>query len=361
MELINDIDFSTFPITRYQGSKRKILPWIYETLKDYEFETVLDACGGSGCVSYLFKKMNKTVTYNDVLKFNHYIGKALIENSKTIMTDDDIKNLLTESPSVIYDNTIQKNFKGIYYLTHENRWLDKIANNILQMNHYHGKELEYKKAIAFYSLFQASLIKRPFNLFHRNNLSLRVADVERTFGNKTTWDRSFNFYIKKFIKEVNESIFDNGKKCIAINKSIIDIEPNFDLVYIDSPYLVKTGNNETSNYLKCYHFLEGIVNYPDWEDMIDYDSSNLRLKCTNDNIFDLHNIHKTFELLLEKFEKSTIVISYKKGGVPSVEFLIKIMKRHKKNVITRSQHYKYALNKQNGDAKKNREVLIIGS
>ena len=37
------IDFTKFPTTRYQGSKRKILPWIYKNLKDLEFDTALDA------------------------------------------------------------------------------------------------------------------------------------------------------------------------------------------------------------------------------------------------------------------------------------------------------------------------------
>ena len=33
------------PTTRYQGSKRKILPWLYECMKGYEFHSVLDAFG----------------------------------------------------------------------------------------------------------------------------------------------------------------------------------------------------------------------------------------------------------------------------------------------------------------------------
>ncbi len=71
-----------------------MLPWIYENLKDIRFDTVLDGCGGSASVSYLFKKMNKSVTYNDNLKFNHIIGKALIENQAETFTSEDITNLL---------------------------------------------------------------------------------------------------------------------------------------------------------------------------------------------------------------------------------------------------------------------------
>ena len=48
-------EIGNIPSTRYQGSKRKILPWIYDCIKDVEFNTVLDAFGGSGMVSCLFK------------------------------------------------------------------------------------------------------------------------------------------------------------------------------------------------------------------------------------------------------------------------------------------------------------------
>lgn len=68
------------PTTRYQGSKRKILPWLYECIKGYEFHTVLDAFGGSGMVSCLLKRMGKRVTYNDVLRFNQMIGATQVPN-----------------------------------------------------------------------------------------------------------------------------------------------------------------------------------------------------------------------------------------------------------------------------------------
>lgn len=355
-----DTEFYCFPSTRYQGSKRKLLPWIYEVIKNLEFETVLDVFGGSASVSYLLKRMNKTVTYNDIMKFNYYTGKALIENSKALLTNEDRVTLLNDGS--FNSKIIQRNFKDVYFLDSENKWLDKVSNNILNMNHYVGSVLEYKRAIAYHSLFQASLIKRPFNLFHRKNLSLRTNDVERSFGNKTTWDHTFNKLFKQFIEETNSFVFDTNKRCRSINKSVFDIdEVGYDLVYLDPPYLSKDGSNETSNYFKCYHFLEGVANYEEWESMIDFDTINLRFKDDFvTNYFEPKKIHETFERIIEKFQDSIIVLSYKKGGMPSIDFLIKLMRKYKTVVYTKSQHYKYALNRQNDDTKKNREVLIIG-
>jgi adenine-specific DNA-methyltransferase len=80
----------------------------------------------------------------------------------------------------------------------------------------------------------------------------------------------------------------------------------------------------------------------------------------NDKYFNKKNVYESFELLIAKFQGSKIVISYKKGGMPSIDYIVNLMKRYKRNVYTRSQHYNYALNRQNGKGKKNREVLIIG-
>lgn len=359
---MKEINLNEFPSTRYQGSKRKILPWIYSVVKDLNFDTALDAFGGSSSVSYLFKKMNKSVTFNDSLLFNYHVGKALIENSKVKLEREDLSNLMKKQEHVAYHKFIQQTFSDFYYLDSENAWLDKVVCNIYQMNHYRGSTLEYKKSLAYYALFQASLIKRPFNLFHRKNLYIRTSDVERNFGNKSTWDRSFHQYLKKFATEANSLVFNSSKTCNALNQSAFDVAPDgYDLVYLDPPYLRENVTNESSNYFNCYHFLEGISQYENWHSLIDYNTVNLRLMApVGKDEFSLNNIYETYEKLIYRYRKSIIVLSYKKGGIPSINFLVNLMKKIKGNVFTRSMHYQYALNHQNGDAKYNREVLIVG-
>ena len=69
-----------FPSTRYQGSKHRFIGWIWDCISSLDFDTVLDAFGGTGCFAYAAKTHGKTVHYNDILSFNAIIGKALIEN-----------------------------------------------------------------------------------------------------------------------------------------------------------------------------------------------------------------------------------------------------------------------------------------
>ena len=48
-----------FPTTRYQGSKRRLVPWCFEIINNIKFESVLDGFGSTASMSYLFKLMGK--------------------------------------------------------------------------------------------------------------------------------------------------------------------------------------------------------------------------------------------------------------------------------------------------------------
>ena len=166
-----------FPSTRYQGSKAKFVDWIWYCIKDLKFNTVLDAFGGTGCVSYKFKQEGKQVVYNDILNFNNVIGTALIENNDVLLSDNDIEKIINPQQGIEYPTFIFDTFKDIYFTDEENKWLDIVVTNINNMSN------DYQKAIAKFALFQSCIIKRPYNLFHRKNLYVRLKDVERSFGN----------------------------------------------------------------------------------------------------------------------------------------------------------------------------------
>lgn len=351
LEKIQDIDNRAFPKTRYQGSKRKLLNWIKSAVEQPEFETVLDAFGGTGAVSYLFKNMGKRVTYNDLLRFNHYIGIALIENDDVVLTDSEVDVLLTPRSSINYPSFIFDTFEDIYFTNEENRWLDLVATNINQLeNEGAGR---FKKAIAYFALFQAATIKRPFNLFHRKNLYIRTADVERNFGNKTTWDKPFEEHFRGFVQEANESIFSNGRSNMAINHDAFDVPGDFDLVYIDTPYISAKGTGV--DYFDFYHFLEGLTDYDNWSKRINYKTKHRKLKHDRSIWVDKKRIHGAFDKLFDKYQDSILVVSYRDPGIPSSDELIDLLKSYKGDVVkVNKMDYKYVLS--NG---KTQELLLI--
>lgn len=360
MDIIEKIN--TIQSTRYQGSKRKMLPWLYDCIKDIEFDTVLDAFGGSAMVSCLFKHMGKKVTYNDIFRFNQLIGESIIENNDVFLTDDDVNYIL--QPRIVNNTFISDTFHDIYYLNAENQWLDMIIQGIESLSDlYASNKLRFKKAIAYNALFQSCMVKRPYNLFHRKNLNMRLRDVERHFGNKTTWEKSFPTHFFTFIHEINNSIFKSEQRCRATCCDVFSIKNiKYDAVYLDPPYIKSKGeSNESSDYLKCYHFLEGIANYPVWSKIIDYNSLNKRIeKSYAPNYFTSEDALNTFNNLLEKFRNSIIILSYKYGGTPTIDELSEMILRYKSQLIIHDKHYNYALNKKNGNASLNREYLLIG-
>lgn len=173
------------PSTRYQGSKLKLCSWIWDQIKHLRFHSVLDVFGGTGSVSYHLKSNGKAVTYNDSLRFNYLIATALIANNKTKLLGPEVDELLRPDPHVRYENLIASTFDDVYFTSEENVWLDVVTQNIALISS------RYKKALAYFALFQSCIVKRPYNLFHRKNLYMRTAKVKRTFHNKNKWDAPF--------------------------------------------------------------------------------------------------------------------------------------------------------------------------
>ncbi|MBI1825003.1 MAG: DNA adenine methylase, partial [Planctomycetes bacterium] len=294
-------NLDSFPTTRYQGSKRKLAAWIVESVADLEFETVLDAFGGTGAVAYAFKRAGKAVTYNDILAFNHQIGTALIENVDATLSNADIESIGSRRPGVENDNFIERTFDGIYFTREENRWLDVAVANIRAI------ECRFRRAIGWYALFQASLIKRPYNLFHRGNLYMRTADVSRGFGNKASWDRSFGEHFQAFANEANRAVFAGPHPCRATCQDVLAIEGEFDLIYIDPPYVNQKGIGV--DYREFYHFLEGMVMGTEWAASVDVGYKHLPLRRLNQPWCDARRITRLFAQLFERFRNSILVVS----------------------------------------------------
>ncbi len=339
-----------FPSTRYQGSKAKLVDWIWTQMSDLDFNTCLDAFGGTGVVAYRLKQAGKQVTYNDALRFNYYFGLALIENKQIYLDPVEVDWLLQEQPEFTYPRLIQDNFQDIYFTEEENAWLDQTITNIRQLTD------PYKFALAFFALCQACIIKRPYNLFHRRNLYIRLAEVERSFGNKTTWDRPFEEWFRDFINEANWAVFDNSQHNRALNLDALDVPGEFELVYIDTPYLSKSG--VAVDYLDFYHFLEGLTMYDEWEQYIDHDSKHRRLQLQPSEWTDKKLIHAAFDRLFQRYQNSILVVSYRSDGIPSEDELISLLKTYKSQVrVEYFGSYKYVLS-TNTDAQ---ELLLIGT
>jgi len=339
------------PSTRYYGSKLKLLEWIWSYLHTLEFRTALDVFGGSACVAHMLKRRGKQVTCNDLLRSSYLSALALVENNDRRLNPATVDRLLRRHPRRRYGDFIQRTFRDIYFLDTENRWLDVVCQNIAAMRN------RFAAALAYHALFQSAIAKRPYNLFHRRNLYMRTADVKRSFGNKTTWDRPFAEHFRAFAAEANAAVFDSGIPCRAINCDALEIDGAYDLVYIDPPYI--SSRRVGVDYLGYYHFLEGLSDYAHWPERVDYASKHRRLRRVRSPWTAPDQVHAALDRLLERFADSTLVMSYRSDGIPTPDELVSAMKRIKPRVRLHEldRRYQYVLSTNT----RSTEMLLIGT
>lgn len=159
---------ANFPGTRYMGSKYKLLPFLWDSIKDLEFKSALDAFSGSGCVSYMLKQKGIKVYSNDFMAFSANITKSIVENSKTKIKEEDIKQLLATNENA--GKFILTTFKGLYFSDEDNMFLDNLVANIKLMDD------SYKKSIAYAAITRACMKKRPRGISHTREKDMTMEE-----------------------------------------------------------------------------------------------------------------------------------------------------------------------------------------
>jgi adenine-specific DNA methylase len=339
-----------FPRTRYLGSKRKLLPALHAVFSGLEFDTALDPFCGTGCVAYLLKVMGKRVTAGDALESNVVSARALVANDGEILGDR-LEALLRDLPAPgPPPGMVERVFDEIFFERDENRFIDQVRARIDGL---HG----FGRDLALHALFQACLAKRPYNLFHRANLSMRRRDVCRSFGNKATWDRPFPEHMRAIAREADTAVFDSGSPCEARAGDALAMEPGaFDLVYLDPPYVSARGAGV--DYLDFYHFLEGLCRPEGWEARILHRYRHKPSRGRGESPWsDPGRIAGVFEEAISRFAGSRLVVSYRSDGVPSIEDIAGWMRRAGKVVrVIDAGTYVYALSRN----RRSREIIVTG-
>tara|TARA_B100001027_G_C16265649_1_gene331915 strand:+ start:1027 stop:2058 length:1032 start_codon:yes stop_codon:yes gene_type:complete len=333
--------YKKFPPSRYMGSKNKIIKELYKVFNKLKFDSALDLFSGSSSVSYLLKSMGKKVISNDYLYFSSNISRSIIENSNYKLNKKDIKNLLSRPKK--YNKFVQNKFKGIFYSKSENDFIDIIRHNIKRINN------SYKKSLALAALTRACQKKQSRGIF--------TFKGKRYDDGRADLKKSFEQQFLEAIEIFNKAVFSNKKKNLSLSKNFSKVNNKCDLVYIDPPYYSKYSDNE---YVRRYHFIEGLVR--DWKGVKIQEKSIVKKFKKYPSMFDTQQgSYNAIDMLVKKYSKSKIVMSYSSNSLPSLSEIKSITDKYNRKVnIKKIKHtYSFGTQKKGKKIKNSVEEYII--
>lgn len=334
---------AAYPEFRYMGSKRRLMPWIFEILSGLDFESAMDPFCGSGCVSYLLKCMGKRVVSSDFLEFPSTLTKATVENSSCVIDGPVMKRLL--APGRSSWTFIQHTFKDIFYTPEDLQFLDRISSNIARV------EQPYARALAYAALIRSCLKKQPRGVFTFSGN--RYNDGRRDL--RLSIEEHFHEQVELF----NRIVFSNGKRNTATRSDVFALSTRgIDLVYLDPPYVPRSDDN---CYVKRYHFLEGLVTY--WKESPVMESSKVRKIEKRFTPFSYRRTAvSALDSMFKHFRNCQIVLSYSSNGFPDLNVLEELMGRYKSSVVTHKKPHRYHFGTHAGVQRSTvDEYLIVGT
>lgn len=316
-----------FPLPQYLGSKYIHKDWIARWIPD-DVNVVLDAFSGSQSIAFLCKQLGKSVISNDFLTFNSQIGKALIENKKEILTEDDIKILFSENSEPSKYNLMEQLYTDLFFPIEETSFLDAFRSNIRFLNN------EYKKAMAFSIINRAMTRKVTMGHFAHTQALVYASDPNRIKRNRSLVT-PLKVLFRNLLVEYNNAVFDNNKECVSYNQNVLELLPklsNVDLAYFDPPYC-----DSHADYQSFYHLLETYTNY--WKDK-DFINGTKRYSPKKISGFDTKSemIDSLGKMFLLSKEIPYWLISYNDRSYPDVETLADMIKPYRSVRIERKSY-----------------------
>ena len=137
---------------------------------------------------------------------------------------------------------------------------------------------------------------------------------------------------------------------------VFDVDPtSYDLVYLDPPYAPPRDDND---YIKRYHFLEGLAVY--WRGLTIMENTNSRKIQKRFTPFAYkHTIRDAFRRLFAHFRHSILVLSYSSNSVPDATELHALLSEFKQNVEVVSVPHTYSFGTHDTALRRSVEEFIF--
>lgn len=325
----------------YFGGKRNIVRFIAKFVRGKTFG---DAFLGGGAVSVYMKALGYQVSACDRGFVNEVTGRALLENSTTVVSKEDLNRLFAP---IANSGFVFKEYYPDYFSERHAHFLD---NAIARA---HTVKDEALRNLLLLMLAKFILDIRSFKMF--TNIKYMQAynfkDEEEILHRSGQYYKNFEKTCHEFISEkrldVNKSVFTNGLINKFSNMDVFDWAKtaSFDTIYIDPPYY---GSDDYEGY---YYLLNLILSNNSWR----------KLEPSVFNQKDKY-VDALDELIRLCYNCGRLIFSY--GGYRGMEEVDGIVASIKKHRGSRLEIVEipvtYSIDKMTADkGKKAREILII--
>lgn len=227
-------------LPNFIGGKRAILKHIFKHTPPASSSkpvTFFDAFLGGGSVSLYAKAKGYRVITNDCAERSRIVGKAIIENDRIKLSQDDVELLALPYK---HEGFIEKNFAGKYFTIRQARFLDNAFARAK------AEKDEMRRNLQLLLLIRYILTTRPFGLF------IMLGDIKRIEEGRfdeiaTTHTRANEavemlthplIYLRALARRQAKSIFSSKWRPTVTCDDIFKILPKVkaDIAYFDPPY-----------------------------------------------------------------------------------------------------------------------------
>jgi len=324
------------------GSKYRLVPALAAAFKEIGGATAVDAFSGSGVVSYLMKTMGYSVTSNDFLAFPGAIARAAVQNSDVRLTDDLVDEIC--GPAVDDRDFISTKFDGVFLSPEDRRFLDSAWSHIDRLD-------GFQRDIAVSALVLAAARKQPRGVF--TFTGLRYDDGRRDL--RLSMEQQF----RERVADYNRIVFHNGASHCVITGDVSALTGiSSDLVYLDPPY---APPRDDSDYMKRYHFLEGLSLY--WRGVtIMEDTKTKKIEKRHTPFANKRTVEDALVATFEQFrDAGAIVLSYSSNAVPDAERILQLLRTVKPNVKLQRVAHNYSFGTHSAALRRSvDELLFVG-
>ena len=332
--------FSALPA--YFGGKRRLIGKIFKHMPTpVKAPVLVDAFLGGGSVSLFAKARGYRVICNDCALRSHIVGRALIENDRTTLENEDITRLFT--PTKDQPHFIEDNFATNVVTTKHARFLDLAFNNA-------RKASGTKKWLLLLLLVKYILRQRPMGNFGARTIIKQAEEGK--------WEEMNQHYVRDLLvrgvanhpktvaetlrQQVTRGVFSNGQTNEAHQLDVFTFleKAQGDILYLDPPY---GGTSAYETSLKALDsMLEG------------------RLLTPEKSVFSQAGAIEWLERLFESSRRfPTWVLSYGNAEA-GLEEVVKLVEKFRRVRVAEAFRYTHLTGLSSQEHReRNRELLIV--